>query len=219
MPTTEPEYKPTLLDRRGPDARDLVRAWTYGLMAFVITLGLVTAARHRFSPMNVVIAAVAGALTRFFTEALGDATGRVFQRFTMGGSTTPYVAQYSYQQTLVMQGRLDDALASFEAVIAEQPTAIDACLRAAELYARDGHNPVRAAELFRQVQHAGTAQPGQIAQATNRLVDLLLGPLDDPGRAQVELRKLSERLPGTAAAAHARTALARLKEQHRPVQD
>jgi hypothetical protein len=219
MPTAEPEYKPTLFDRRGPDARDLIRAWVFGIMAFGITLGLVTAARQRFELVNVLIAVVAGALTRFFTERLGDAAGRAFQRFTMGGSTTPYVEQYSYQQALVMQGRLDDALASFEAVIAEQPTAVDARLRAAELYARDSRNPARAAELFRDVQRAESATPGQVAQATNRLVDLLLGPLDDPGRAQVELRKLIERLPGTAAAAHARTALARLKEQNRTAQD
>src|SRR6185437_5546723 len=97
------------------------------------------------------------------------------------------------------------------AVIAEQPSAIDARLRAAELYARDKGNPARAAELFREVQRIESVSSGEFIIATNRLVDLLSGPLGEPGRAMVELRRLIERCPGSAAATYARAVLARLK--------
>jgi len=54
---------------------------------------------------------------------------------------------------------------------------------------------------------------GQDIYATNRLVDLLTGPLRDPGRAAVELRRLIERHPESTAATHARAALARIKQR------
>ena len=47
--------------------------------------------------------------------------------------------------------------------------------------------------------------------ATNRLVDLYIGPLNDPRRALVELRRLIETRPATDAAEHARRSLADLK--------
>jgi hypothetical protein len=212
MPQPESEYKRTLFDRHGPAAGDLLRAWGYGFLVFCLALGAISL-ELGFSLGSVIVAAVAGGIVTAVCLGIGGAAGETIRRFTMGGSTTPYVEQYSYQQALVMQGRLDDALASFEAIVAEQPTAIDARLRAAELYARDRQNPLRAAELLREVQRAPNADPGQYVLATNRLVDLLIGPLNDPGRAQVELRKLIERAPGSAAAVHARAALANLKER------
>lgn len=53
---------------------------------------------------------------------------------------------------------------------------------------------------------------GGATRATNRLVDLLTGPLRDPGRAAVELRRLIDRHPTSTAAAHAREALAKIKQ-------
>lgn len=49
--------------------------------------------------------------------------------------------------------------------------------------------------------------------ATSRLVDLLIGPLDDRGRAVAELRRLADRHPGTPEGAHAVTAIARHKAE------
>ena len=118
----------------------------------------------------------------------------------VGGSSTPYVEQYSQQQALVMQGRVDEALQSFEAIIDAAPGNVDARIKAAELYAGDHRDPARAAELFRQVQRIPGVAPGSDVYASNRLVDLLVGPLADPGRAMVELRRLIERHPGTTAA-------------------
>ena len=47
------------------------------------------------------------------------------------------------------------------------------------------------------------------------LVDLHLGPLEDEGRALVELRRLIDGFPGTREAEMAREALAKLKESRR----
>ncbi|MFI5227999.1 MAG: tetratricopeptide repeat protein [Gemmatimonadales bacterium] len=139
------------------------------------------------------------------------AIGNTWRHLAVDGASTPYKEQYSYQQALVMQGRLDDALESFEAVISEQPAAVDPRIRAAELYARDKGNHVRASELFREVQRIESVSTGEFIHATNRLVDLYNGPLADPGRALVELRRLIERCPATPAAEHARGALAAIK--------
>jgi len=55
--------------------------------------------------------------------------------------------------------------------------------------------------------------PARELYATSRLVDLLLGPLGDRGRAVVELRRLAARHPGTPEATHAAKAIARLRAE------
>ena len=106
---------------------------------------------------------------------------------------------------------MDVALRSFERAIADNPDAADVRIKAAELYVREKGDYRRAAELFRDVQRLPTITTGEDVYATNRLVDLYTGPLADTGRALVELRRLIERYPGSAAATHARAALATLK--------
>lgn len=203
-------YKPTFLDRYGPEGLQHAAAVVWGVAVFVIAfVTLVTHVRPSF--FMVIACAVAAFAVASLGFAMSQGTGWVWKRFMVDGTSTPYVEQYSYQQSLVMQGRLDEALASFEAIIAEQPTAIDPRLRAAELYDRDKKNYARAASLFREVQRMDTIGTGQFVYVTNRLADLYSGPLNQPGKALVELRRLIERCPGTAAADHARTALRRLK--------
>lgn len=208
---TEPkEYKTTLFDRHGPAAADLVRAWSYGFMVFGLVVG-VGGSQMGFSILLFVVAAAAGAATAGFALGIANGVGWVWKRFMVDGASTPYIEQYSYQQALVMQGKLDDALASFEAVIAEHPDAVDARLRAAELYDREKRNHHRAAQLFREVQRAENVTAGDFILATHRLVDLLTGPLNEPGKALGELRKLIDRYPGSPAADNARAALNALK--------
>ena len=56
--------------------------------------------------------------------------------------------------------------------------------------------------------------------SSSRLVDLYDGPLAEPGRAVVELRRIIEQYPGSDMARHARKALpalkARLESQRAP---
>jgi tetratricopeptide (TPR) repeat protein len=211
--TKERKYKPTLFDRHGPAASDYVRAWGYGFMVFGLTSGVLIV-RLGFSWWTIPVGVLAGVAAAGTSLAIVHAAGSTWKHLMMDGSSTPYAEQYSYQQALVMLGRLDQALESFEAVIKEKPNAVDARIRAAELYAREKGDNARAAALFREAQQIATISPGEDIYVSNRLVDLLAGPLQQSGRALVELRRLIERHPGTAAADHARVALAALKTRH-----
>src|SRR5512138_3921674 len=146
---SEPTYKPTLFDRHGPAAAEMLRAFAYGLMVFGVVAGVLIA-RTGFHWWTFPIATVAGAVAGGAGWILGEMVGWGWKRFTVDGASTPYKEQYSYQQALVMQGRVDDALESFEAVIAEKPGEVSPRIKAAELYAREKQNHRRAAELFRE---------------------------------------------------------------------
>jgi tetratricopeptide (TPR) repeat protein len=209
-PQSKPAYKKTLFDRHGPGAVQHLRAFGYGLMVFGLVTGTLLS-RVGWQWWVLPVGVIAGAAVGGMGFVLGELAGGTWKHFVVDGASTPYKEQYSYQQALVMRGQLDEALESFEAVIAEKPQEVDPRTKAAELYAREKKNHKRAAELFREIQRIETVTPGEYIYATNRLVDLLTGPLNDPGRALVELRRLIDRYPESTAANHAREALAVLK--------
>ena len=206
------EYKPTLFDRHGPAALDRVRALSFGAMVFGLSFA-VLALQTGFSVWTFVCPPVAAVVTAGMAFLLGKVAGDGWHKVAISGASTPYEEQFSYQQSLVMQGKVDEALASFEEMIAATPDAIEPRIRAAELYSQNREGARRAAELLRQAQRIPSIAPGRDIYATNRLVDLLTGPLRNPGRAVVELRKLIDRYPSSTAAAHARDALARIKRE------
>ncbi len=207
MPT---EYKPTWFDKHGPEGAMALRTLPYAVIGFVFAFGAVLAISG-FHWWSLPAGLAAGLFAGYFPIMLGHGAGRTYQHLMMDGTSTPYVEQYSYQQALVMRGEVDAALESFEAVIASQPAAVVPRVKAAELYVRERQNHARAAELFREIQRIPSVATGEDVYATNRLVDLLIGPLNDPGRALVELRRLADRYPSTPAAENARQALATLK--------
>jgi tetratricopeptide (TPR) repeat protein len=206
------EYQASFFDKHGPVASTYLAAGGFGLMAFVFTF-MVTS-RHGAGLRSLALSILAGVLTGGSGLAVGHFASRVASRFVYGGSTTPPTPQYSYQDALILQGRLDEALESFEALIAEQPHASDVRFRAAELYVKDEGSLNRAADLFREVQRIPNLSAGEDVYATNRLVDLLIGPLNDPPRALIELRRLIDRRSGTQAAERARETLAVLKARY-----
>jgi len=139
-------YKPTLFDRYGPDAGNIMRALSYAGVVFGLTVPLFSAASLKLEPplpfgwtIVWILCGSTGssALACLAGLAVSSTSGALMKRVALDGASTPYREQYSYQQTLVMQGRIDDALASFEAVIAERPDAIDPRIKAAELYSRE----------------------------------------------------------------------------------
>jgi hypothetical protein len=212
-------YKSTLFDRHGPAAGDIVKAWGYGLTTFGLCLVMYTL-------IGAKMLGITGWALPFFILGMSAAsgfavgkigligsnlTGAVVHEVLMSGSGAPYQEQFSREQSLLMQRKVDDALALFEARIAEPDSGVEVRLRAAEVYAREGNNPKRAAELFREAQNHPRCTSGSYAHAANRLVDLLTGPLNDPGRGLGELRRLIDRYPDSPAATHARIALASLK--------
>ena len=216
------DYKATLFDRHGAAAADILRVWGYGLMVFGITMGAISLEMTAGGATPTLwqwlealgVSAMFGAVTGCAGLLISRGVGKGWKHVMVDGSTTPYEEQYSHEQSLVMRGQLDDALASFESIVQGNPDAVKPRVRAAELYSREKANHVRAAQLLAEVQRIPSAGVGDFVYATHRLVDLYTGPLNEPGRAMVELRRLIERLPGTPAADQARAALATLKERH-----
>jgi hypothetical protein len=142
---------------------------------------------------------------------MGEMAGSVASRVYMGSDTTPYEEQFSHEDALVMQRDYATALALFEQRIVASPLDPRARMAAADLYRSHGENPKRAAELYREVQRIPQIMSGHDIYVTNKLVDLYLGPLAEPGRALVELRRLADRYPGSTAAKFALAAIANLK--------
>jgi hypothetical protein len=216
---SSPDYRSTWFDRAGPDAGLRLRAGAYGGMVAAITfvaLFLVAAQSGHLSVGSLmeafVIAAILGGATFLIGAKLGDGAGAVAKSFTMpSGNSTPYAQTFSYQEALAAKGDVAGALESYEAVIAEQPTATAPRLQAAEHYARGNRNPQRAAGLFREVREMPGVSSRDALYASSRLVDLYDGPLDEPGRALVELRRIIEQYPDSKFATHARAALPTLK--------
>jgi hypothetical protein len=200
----------TFLDRHGPDGALLLRASGLGIFVGSVTaaaLALRVGAHWWELPVGLAAGCLGGGGGLLFARAAGG----VWNEVAMSGASTPYEEQYSRQDALVMQGKVDEALASFEGLIASQPEAVAPRVKAAELYVRERRNFERAADLFRNALQSPSISVGEHVYVTNRLVDLLIGPLAQPGRALVELRRLIDRYPGSPAAAQARQALATLK--------
>jgi tetratricopeptide (TPR) repeat protein len=160
---------------------------------------------------TLVCASTLAAAAMYVGLAGGQAAADVAEYVTAGGSGTPYEESFSQEQALVMQRDYTTALELFEQRILRAPGEPRVRMAAADLYRTYGENPKRAAELYREVQRIPKVMSGHDVYASNKLADLYLGPLKEPGKALVEFRRLIERYPGSAAADHARLALANLK--------
>ncbi len=215
-----PRYARSFFDRHGPDGMLWMKAAGFALPVFFLNLllwGLIT---DQIWHIGGLAGAAVVLLCSFASAALSAYLGlrsaagaaAVAKAVTFPtGAHTPYERQFSFQESIVARGDIAGALESYEALIAEQPGAVLPRVRAAELYAQRDRNPARAAELFREVRRSPLATPRDSLYVSSRLVDLYDGPLDDPGRALVELRRIIELHPSSREAAHARAALPRLK--------
>ena len=213
-------YKPTFLDRHGPDGAIALRAAGPAAMAGGLSLAMFGLAGTKLGLSGPALIAftLVGALTLsgaavIVAIRLGRGAGSALRYVMEGGSSTPYQEQFSQEQALVMQRDYAAAIALFEQRIAAEPNEPRVRIAAADLYATYGQNPMRAAELYREVQRIPDLQSGHDVYVANKLADLYLGPLAVPGRALVEFRRLIHRYPGSAAADHARRALANLKAE------
>jgi tetratricopeptide (TPR) repeat protein len=214
--TPDPGYRRTLFDRMGPDAGLLLRAAGYALVAApAATVMFALAGRSLGLAPGWMIVWVAVCLVTsaaallLLALTLSASAGRALARLTSGAST-PYVEQFSYQQSLVMRGQVAEALQSFEELIARDPAGVRVRIRAAELYAANARDPGRALALFRQASRLPAVTSGDAAYLANRMADLLVAA-GDPGRAVVELRRYADRYPGGPGAEHAMTAIASIK--------
>ena len=222
-----PGYQTTWIDRAGPDAWLRFRAGGYGLLGTGITFAVLSLVSliggvPSFGMLVgfLLTGALAGFVTAYMAAKLGDGAGAVMKSFIQpSGNSTPYEQTFSYQEAMIMRGDMAGALESYEAIIAEHPGFVAPRLRAAEHYSSGNRNPKRAAELFREVRDLPGVPIRDAIYSCSRLVDLYGGPLAEPGRAVVELRRIIEHYPGSDVARHARTALPALKarlESERP---
>ena len=215
-------YKLTFFDRHGPDGALRLKAFGHGAMVFGTVVGaaflggtLAGVKMLSVVPLSLTLLAAftLASIAYFGGTGLGSMAGGVATYVTEGGSSTPYEQQFSEMQALVMQGKYTEALDLFEHQIAMTPGEPRVRIAAADLYVKHGGNPKRASELYREVQRIPDIQSGHDIYATNKLADLYLGPLKEPGRALVEFRKLASRYPNSAAAKNAQLAIANLKPQ------
>jgi Tetratricopeptide repeat len=217
---TRPSYKRTFMDRHGPEGAVRMKAAFFGAIVFMFGLlmfGALASQQLHLDGFPFILVTLGGACTlagaaMYLGMMTGKAAGDVAQYVTAGGSSTPYEEQFSQEQALVMQRDYAAALNLFEQRIAQSPGEPRVRIAAADLYMTFGQNPKRAAELYREVQRIPELTIGHDVYVSNKLADLFLGPLAEPGRALVEFRRLIERYPGSTAATHARTALANVKK-------
>jgi len=214
-------YKVTFFDRYGPAGEHLLKAYAYGFMVFGITIGATLLAsaiggvnpfKPAFIGMTLGIAITLSVVVIIGSLKLGTMAGDGARYLTAGGSGTPYDEVFSQEQALVMQRDYATALHLFEQRIAAAPNEPRVRIAAADLYMTYGENPKRAAELYKEVQRIPELGTGHDVYVSNKLTDLYLGPLNQQGKALVELRRLIERYPGSTVADHARMGLANLKE-------
>lgn len=215
-------HRTTLFDSHGPEAATRVKAAAYAAMVFALTAAMSWMLATQpldlggFGAVLFTLVAASGSAAVCYRAGVlsSGAAGGVARPVTMpSGASSPYEDQFSYQDALAARGDVVGALESFEAVIAEQPCAATPRLKAADLYARRGKDPRRAAALFREVRDLSGVSRRDALYAASRLVDLYDGPLEDPGRALVELRRIAELYPETDVAAGARTTIRRIKER------
>lgn len=210
------EYRRTLFDRFGPEAADYYNALRGAIIAgaFAAVGGAMYALKRGWNP-------VVGALVGLAAGGVGSWLAVIGVSRLAGGSFSAFIQPqgtyeetFSYEDSLLARGHYAAAIAAFEQHIAQGVSGVPVLLRAADLHAKHD-NPQRAAELYRMAQRTPKIAAERHMYATNRLIDLYMGPLPNADAAVSELRRLIAMHPSSDAARHARAALVDLKRQLR----
>ena len=213
------EYRRTLFDRHGPEAAQLVQ--TVSSLAIPVVAGALVggalAARKGFPTVLIVASMFGGSLVFavswwYFVTRISHGAGRTFSEFLQPSAAGSYERQYSREDTLVMRGDVQGALASYEKIIIETPKDAQPRIRAADLYAKSGMRE-RAELLYRTAQRLPRIAPSDDIYASNRLVDLYLAWPGHETKGLRELRRLIDTYPETDVAERARAGLVNLKGQ------
>jgi hypothetical protein len=193
----------------------LSTAITTFLGAIFFPAGLAASGRHIPIILLVPIGALIGyaigkAIGVFVVKGAGD----VAAAFTLPAKAGFYAKEHSEIDTLEVRGDFKGAVAAWEAVAIAEPGNPWPLVRSAELYARELGDPAMAVERFRLARALPGAKPELQRYASQKIIDLLLGPLGDRGRAMVELRMLIDSHPASREAEGAREALRNLKAEN-----
>lgn len=162
----------------------------------------------------ILIGAVTGFLIgKFVGKYVVHGSGEAARAFTLPQRAGYYVSEHSEIDALEVRGDFKGAVAAWETVAVAEPRNPWPLVRAGELYARELGDPATAIERFRLARSIPGVKPELERYASQKIIDLLLGPLGDRGRAMVELRMLIDRHAASREAEGAREALRNLKAE------
>ena len=215
----EDEYKRTLFDRRGPEAIHFFQTASWLIIPIVAGafIGGALAVKRGYSPAFVVVSALGGSFAFavwwwYVVTRASHGAGKLFGEFIQPSGAGSYERQYSREDSLVMRGDVQGALASYEQIISEAPNDAQPRIRAADLCAKSGMRE-RAEILYRAVQRLPRVLPRDDIYVSNRLVDLYLAWPGHEKSGLRELRRLIDTYPESEAGARARAGLVNLKSQ------
>lgn len=185
-----------------------------GSMAGIIMGGALGFFLFRWHPLlGAVLLGVPFALAIWAaTEVIVRTSGRVAgQLFTPSGASTPYGGELSQEETLIVRGRLDEAIEALTARALDHPNDPRPPLRLAELYRDERGDLVEAAAWFRRAAAVpGIGRDGE-RQILRELVALCRDRLGRPELAAPALRRAADLHAGDRLGHWARKELAELK--------
>jgi len=155
--------------------------------------------------------AVAAYASFLIAKRVVQGTGRAIEKLS-DGATTPHTPDYSFPESLVMQGDFTKAIEAYEELLWASPDAPDPYVRIARLY-RDKLNQAEEAEdWFQRARDQASVTAGLDLLITQELIELYLHSLGEPRKAIPELAHLCRAHPGTPAAHAAEQELQELRE-------
>jgi tetratricopeptide (TPR) repeat protein len=163
--------------------------------------------------LPLVSAVVVGLGVFVFGFAISRLAGWAAGRLHHPGGSGSARREYSQPEAMAAQGRHREAVAFFELAASENPDDPAPYLRAARIYRDSLAEPEEALRCFRHAREARGVTDAQWRAVTRELVELIRGPLGQPGRAAPELARLAERGAGTEDGAWAIRELAEVKKR------
>jgi tetratricopeptide (TPR) repeat protein len=207
------ESPATDLNDRGLPAK--IAGTVYGIvlgLLFGVPLGYQLGARGTPLILFAIMSVFAAGYTIYrITYAVPESAAKALLGFTFpSGNSTPYEPTYSHLQALAVRGDMSAAHAGYQEAIRLNPTDPEPRFQLAELLMQDA-KPAKAAWYLGQARRLSSDNPSRELYATQRMIDLYLGPLEDPNRAIMELKRLIERFPVSREAQSARAVLEQLR--------
>lgn len=202
-------------ERRGPVDRDsasTIRAVGWGIVPGAL-LSLPAFAAGGVAAAVPTFVFGTWLISRLLLWIAGGGAGIIKHILLPSGRATPYQEGFSVIESHITRGDHGAAAELWEAAIAERPGDVEVRMRAADFYALQGGNAQRALELWLEARGLPALDAARELYVTQRIIDLYVGPLGEKARALVELRRLVDRFPGTAAARHAQEAMREIRAE------
>jgi hypothetical protein len=215
----EPRRKGRLRDVDSAAVAIRIKAFAWSLVVMVPAgfLGAYVGSGTR-SPMLVTIGFAAGGFAVAFFGSLlaGEGAGRVAGSvYFSSGRSTSGRREYSLADSLIVRGRLDEAIAELQRAAVQYPQDAQPPLRLARLLRDRCARPEDALRWFRTAADRSAGDAGLEIATLREMIEVYTHVLRTPRRALPDLARLASRHPGSAAGAWARTELEAMKRMMR----